>query len=94
MNDIQVFSPLALAGAIGFVWQWARAPKNLPNWISYAMAGLLTAGAWFFVTKDAGSVIVHDWRSAVAGIITMYMTSRGAASTSADVKAAPKTDSK
>jgi len=91
--NFATFSPLVLAGLIGYAWQWARGPKKIPNWIGYACASLLTVGGWIFITRDAFHIFQTDWRTAAAGIVTMYLTARGTASTSADAKAAPKTDS-
>lgn len=92
-QSVEAFSPLVVAGLIGYAWQWARGPKKIPNWLGYVAAGLLTLGAWIFVTRDAFTVVQHDWRTAVAGVVTMYLTARGTASTAASTKTAPKTDS-
>jgi hypothetical protein len=86
-------TPLGIAAGIGYLWQWARGPKKIPNWLGYIVAGAVTIGAWVWVTPDAEKIVNANWRQAVAGIIGMYLTARGTASASSEAKIAPKTNS-
>ena len=90
MNDMMPVAQVAL----GYAWQWVRAPKAVPNWIGYGAFGALAVGLWFWTTPTAANMVSTDWRSAVAQVVSMVLAVRGAASFSSDIKVAPRTDSK
>ncbi len=88
---------LQLLGGVVIGWlvqQFARAPKSIPAWVSWAGIGLAGVGVYIWVTPDVGKVFAENWRVGVAGLITFLLQIRGSASTSSDVKLAAATDSK
>lgn len=89
MNSVEGVAALV----VGYVWQWCRAPKKFPNWASYTLFGCVAAIVWYVVTPNADELVRSNWRSAVGAILLFGAASRGIASVSSEVKAAPKTDS-
>ena len=80
---------------IGFLVQrFARAPKTVPQWVSYAAITVAGVGVYIWITPDISKVFSENWRAALAGLITFLFQIRGQASTSSDVKVAPATDSR
>jgi len=78
---------------LGYVWQWLRAIKNIPNWASWAVAAVASAGVYVFVTKGFGEAWQADWRAAVAGMLSFILAARGTASTSSETGIAKPTNS-
>ena len=83
------------AGAVilGYVWQWARGPQKIPNWLTYALAVIVSGGVYAWATPDIVHQFTTDWRYAVLGLWTFFTSSRGFAAMSKDGKAAPQTNS-
>lgn len=90
MNEMSLLAQ----GIMGYVWQWARSQKKVPNWLSWAAFGGLAVAVWFWVTPTAGVDVSTDWRKALCAVVSFILGVRGAASTSSDTKAAPATNSK
>jgi hypothetical protein len=78
---------------LGYSWQWLRALKNVPNWASWALMGVVAAGVYVFITRDFALQFHTSWRDALAGLATFILGARGAASTSSDTGAAKPTNS-
>ena len=88
---------LRLVGGMVIGWlvqKFARAPKAIPSWVSYAAIGVAGVLVYIWITPDVSKVFAENWRAAVAGLITFLFQIRGSASTSSDTKLAPATDSK
>ena len=90
MNE---FAPVAQI-ALGYVWQWVRAPKNVPNWVSWGAFAGVSVLLWVWMTDDAGKQLATSWRAAVCQIVSFILAARGAASSSSELKIAPMTNSK
>jgi hypothetical protein len=78
---------------MGFVMQWARAVKGIPNWLSYLVLGLATVAIYWWMTPDALDIWHTNWRLFVAQLVSFFLAARGGASIAKDSKAAPATDS-
>jgi len=87
------FEPIGVA-AMGYAWQWTRAPKNVPNWLGYVIFGGLSIAVWYWVTPDAAAQVAGDWRSSVLKIVMLGASARGISAISAETGLAAKTDSK
>ena len=88
-SEIQIVA----ASLLGWVLQWARAKKNVPQWMSYAGLVLAALALYVWMTPEFLAALQANWRSTVGGFIMFAMAGRGAASASRDTKLAPKTDS-
>lgn len=88
-------NPLEAPAAIvmGYILQWARAPKAIPSWASYAGLVVATAAVWYWMNPDAAEQLRSNWRTALASILMFGLAARGTASIASGVGAAPKTDS-
>lgn len=86
---------LALLGQVvlGYVTQWLRGLKNVPNWISWVGLGIASVAVYVWITPSFDADFKADWRAVVAGGVSFLLAARGGASTSSDTKAAPKTNS-
>lgn len=80
--------------ALGWLWQWARAPKGFPNWLSYTLAGVAAAFLVTWAVPGFEKQFATDWRAALITAVAVLQAMRGSAATSKDVKLAPATDSK
>mgnify|MGYP001568097911 FL=1 len=88
-NEVTVLANLMT----GYAWQWFRAPKKLPNWLSPVGMVLMLVGVYAWVTPDFGKTFAADWRGALAGLVGFGLASRGTARVASTTGAAPKTDS-
>lgn len=79
--------------ALGYAWQLTRAPKKIPNWMSWMLFGIAAAAIYVWITPSFGGTFHDNWRLALAGMASFLLGARGAASTSSDAKVAPKTNS-
>jgi len=83
-----------LADAVlGYAWQWFRAPKKIPNWVSTVVMCVALAVVYVWVTPDAFKNFAADWRGALAGMVGFGLGSRGFARVSSTSGIAPKSDS-
>jgi len=80
-----------IAGLIvGYVMQWARGFKRIPDPLVYLSAGIVGITLYWLATPEAvphGQIKNFIW----SGIAFLF-TIRGVAGASADAKAAPKTN--
>ena len=81
-----------IAGLIvGYVMQWAKGIKRIPDPLVYLGAAIVGITIYWLASPTE---IPHGGiRNFIWSGIAFLFTIRGAASTSADVKAAPKTNS-
>jgi hypothetical protein len=91
MDKIPEIELLAVM-ALGYVLQWARAPKHIPSWASWAGVAVAAALLYWWMTPSAVSSIATDWRRTLVAVITFALSAQGAARGAQDMKAAPKTD--
>jgi hypothetical protein len=84
---------LLIQVGMGYVWQWARGPKKIPGWLSWTVFGIAAAFGWVWATPGAFARFADDWRNALYLMASFMLATRGSASSSADVKVAPKTNS-
>jgi hypothetical protein len=85
---------MLMAQAImGYVWQWTRGLKKVPNWVSWTIFGLSAMLLYVFATPGFEETFAKSWRTALAGMISFLLAARGAASSSSDATVAPKTNS-
>lgn len=80
----------AAATLLGFLWQWMRGPKSVPDWLSWLGFGLAAAALYVW---QAPTVSQQDWRVTGLGLYVFVMAARGSASTAGDIKIAPKANS-
>lgn len=79
---------------LGLVLQWfVRGPKNVPTWLAWFVTGAAAVGVYWWVTPGIENQFIADWRSAIAGLITFILATRGSGATAKDVKAAPASNS-
>lgn len=78
---------------MGYLVQWARAKKNYPNWISYALLVVGTVAIYWWMTPDSVAAFHTNWRLVIAQIITFGLAIRGSAAASKDAMVAPPTNS-
>lgn len=78
---------------LGYVVQWARSFKNVPNWASWGFLGLASVGVFIWVTPDFFTSFKTDWRTVVAALVSFILATRGGAATSKEAKLAPETNS-
>ena len=82
---------------VGYLMQWMRAPKAIPNWMSYAVLTVASLALYAWMTPTAATEFAHDWRSALTNAVVtisqLWLTARGTAHTAALVGAAPKANS-
>lgn len=83
---------LVAQGVLGYIWQWTRAPKKIPNGVSYAIFGVAAAVAYVYATPTFGDTFQGNWRTAIAGLVSFVMSARGFASGSSDAGLAAKTN--
>ena len=76
------------------VQQFTRAPKTIPQWVSYVAIGIAGVAVYVWVTPDVEKAFQANWRAAAAGLVTFLFQIRGQASTSSDAKLASATDTK
>jgi hypothetical protein len=88
-QEIQLIGGLAMGWV---VQQFLRAPKAVPQWVSYAAIGVLGIGTYVLVTPAFGQVWHDNWRAAVAGMLAFLWQVRGQASTVSDAGVAHKTN--
>lgn len=81
------------AGVLGWMWQWVRAPKKIPNWVGYAVFSATAVGLVFWAVPDFEELIVQNWRSALITAVLVLQSIRGSAAAAKDAKAAPPTNS-
>lgn len=95
MEGMVVQPELQLLGQtiLGYGLQWARGPKKIPNWVSWAGFGAMAAGVYVWITPGFGGAFHDNWRMALAGFASFVLGMRGAAGTSKDAKVAPQTNS-
>jgi cyanate permease len=91
-------SEYALLGqlALGYVGQWFRALKNVPNWMVYTGMGIGSLAIYMLIVSPPIE-ITHDGkalRQLSAGFVSFLLAARGGAGTAKDAKLAPATDSK
>lgn len=92
------WAPLAQI-ILGYAIQWVRAPKHIPNWLSYAILALGTLALYAWATPDFDKALTDwptfaaSWRGLVGGAISFFLASRGAAAMSKDTGAAKPTNS-
>ena len=84
---------LIAQAALGYVWQWTRALKKVPNEVGYGVFGVSAVLIYIFATPDFGKTFHESWRTAVAGAFSFLLAARGSASASSDTKVAAKTNS-
>jgi hypothetical protein len=84
---------LFVQAALGWLWQWARAPQRIPGWASWTVFGLAAIAGYGWATYNVVESFQHDWRNALFLMVSFVLAARGAASASSDAKAAPKTNS-
>lgn len=78
---------------LGYVMQWARSFKNVPNWVTYAVIGVGALGCFVWATPDFTTQLKADPRTLGAMALSFFLATRGSAATSKDAKAAPPTNS-
>jgi hypothetical protein len=78
---------------VGWMWQWARGPKRLPNWASWAVFGGVAVACFWWATPDALPSFASDWRKAIFMLVSFVLAARGAAATAKEAGVAPKTNS-
>ena len=83
---------LIAQAVLGYVWQWTRALKKVPNEVGYAVFGVTAVLVYIFATPDFGKTFHASWRTAIAGTFSFLLAARGMAGTSSDTKLAAKTD--
>lgn len=88
---------LKLLGGLVIGWlvqNFARAPKSIPSWVSYAAIGVAGLLVYIWITPTFEQQFHDNWRLLVAGIVSFLFQIRGQASTSSDVKLAAPTNTK
>lgn len=85
-----------LGGAVigWIVQQFTRAPKNIPQWVSYAAIGVAGVLVYIWITPGVEAAFAENWRAAAAGLVTFLFQIRGQASTTSDAKIASATNTK
>jgi len=78
---------------LGYVMQWARSFKNVPNWVTWGLFGLASIGVFVWVTPDFFTSFKSDWRTVIAALVSFILATRGGAATSKEAKLAPPTNS-
>lgn len=76
---------------LGYVWQWARAHKAIPDWLSWVAVGSACVAAYVWATPGWQYA---DWRGTLLSLYGFVLAARGAASTSKDVLLAPPANTK
>jgi hypothetical protein len=86
---------LALLGqlVLGYVMQWARSFKNVPNWATWAVFVAASIAVYVWITPTVVTDFTGNWRTAVAACVSFILATRGVAATTKEVKAAPPTNS-
>lgn len=84
---------LIAAVFLGYAVQWARAPKGIPNWLSWIGVAVLAGGLWFWMTPAAMTAFQQDWRRALVGVVMLALAGQGAARGTNDIKLTPGTNS-
>lgn len=95
MNDYAALLPLMAAAALGWVHQATlMAPTSVRTWKAYAALGLATVVLYYWATPDSVAQFRENWRLAIVGIISFFLTARGVGIATVEAKLAPATDSK
>lgn len=76
---------------MGYLVQWTRGAKAIPNWVGYAVLVVGTIAIYGWMTPDFSKLYHTNWRLLVAQMLSFFLAARGSASLSSDAKAAPKT---
>lgn len=86
---------LALLGQIvlGYLLQWARGFKNVPNWLGYVIMGVTCVAVYVWITPGSLEAFKADWRAALAAVVSFILATRGGAASAKDAKVAPPTNS-
>ena len=75
---------------VGYLMQWARGIKRIPDPLVYALAA--AGGGLIYWLGAPADAFAHGPRAYVWGMVAFLFTIRGVAGASADAKAAPKSN--
>lgn len=94
VQDPSALLRLFAAGALGWLMQATLfGPKKVPTWFAWSALGLGTLLIYWWATPTAVSEFQSNWRFAVVGVVSFFLTAKGTGSAAAAAKIAPKTDS-
>lgn len=84
---------LFAAAGVGYAYQWFLfGPQKIKSWLAWCALGVTTLLMYWWANPSFLPDFGSNWRLAIVGIISFFLTAKGTGSTAAAAKIAPKSN--